>query len=172
MEARIHFGVDLVSRVIGGEADAQFEFYALVNVYIVRMCMKFYHLDHHTIEDISQTICLSLHRNLAYIENLEAWLGAAIRRRVKDLDGFRYMTLDEAGTEASNQSPEQAIALWDALHRLSGLCKRIIFFHFIHGYSQRSIARTEQVSEGTIPLRKKECLGKLFTLYHGEADGG
>ena len=64
------------------------------------------------------------------------------------------------------------MALWDALHRLGVLCKRIIFFHFIHGYSQRSIARMEKLSEGTIPLRKKECLGKLFTLYHGEADGG
>jgi RNA polymerase sigma factor (sigma-70 family) len=168
MDAKIHFDRDLVARVLGGEVEAQFEFYALVNTYISRICIKCRSLDRETTKDVCQEICLSLYRNLPRIENLEQWLSGAIRRRFGDLVRPVKNSQCEALPERTPSSPEQSVALWDALRRLSALCKRIIFFHYIHGYSQRSIARSEGLSEGTLPLRKKECLDKLFILYHGE----
>lgn len=165
MDAKILFDRNLVARVLNGDSDAQFDFYTLVNAFINRVCTKYGDSRRQSAEDIAQEICLSLHRNLPRIENLEKWLAGAIRRRLNILDLVRVRAMGEVPAERAPCTPEQTMALWEAMKRLSAFCKRIIFLHFIHGYSQRSIARAEGISEGTIPLRKKECLGELYTLY-------
>jgi len=172
MDAKILFDRNLVARVLNGDSDAQFDFYALVNAFISRVCAKYGDFNGESAEDISQEICLSLHRNLPRIENLEKWLTGAIRRRLSGLVRLgKTYPCREIGDRAA-VAPEHSAALWDAVRRLSALCKRIIIFHYLYGYSQRSIARSEGLSEGTLPLRKKQCMDRLFILYHGEYHEG
>jgi DNA-directed RNA polymerase specialized sigma24 family protein len=172
--ARISFERELIERVLQGEREAQFEFYSLVRIYILRIGQSHYRLSMPDLEDIGQNICFSLFRNLACIEgDVGAWVNAAINRQLARI----YKREEESATASSaprvsSLAIEATIGIWEAMRQLNAFCKRLIITHIIQGYTRSQTAKAAGIPYGSVPYRRKQCLAELFENYKGSEPCG
>ena len=131
-------------------------------------------------EDVFQDVFARTYEHLDRLRDdgaIRPWIGQLTRRLCIDrLRAARASEpLDDAGEHGAADERldqiEQAVAVRDALARLSADCQEILDRFFARDESYRAIGEALAIPAGTIASRISRCLGRLREELEGRSDG-
>jgi RNA polymerase sigma factor (sigma-70 family) len=137
--------------------------------YVHAICVQGFRLSQQDAEDVFQDVFAKVYENLARLRSDDAfrpWLAQMTRRACVD-------KLRSAGRGSAVEGPEaaqiddvlarldEALAVRDALGRLSETCQEILDRFFSQDESYRTIGAALDLPPGTIASRISRCLDKL-----------
>ena len=148
--------------------------------YVHAIAASGYRLPESDVEDVFQEVFARTYEHLDQLRDdsaIRPWLGQLTRRLcVERLRAARPSeALDDAvavgAVDERLEQIEQAVAVHDALGRLSPDCQEILDRFFSRDESYRTIGAALALPAGTIASRISRCLGKLRTDLEGRSEG-
>ncbi len=167
----------LVARCRAGDHAAWEELVARFSRYVYAISGQAFRLSDHDAEDVFQEVFAKVYEHLPRLRDDDAirpWLAQLTRRTCIDRlrAGSREQVADEelepSDVDETLAKLDEALAVHEALARLSGDCREILDRFFARDESYRTIADALELPPGTIASRISRCLVKLRTELEGE----
>jgi RNA polymerase sigma-70 factor (ECF subfamily) len=169
--------VQLVQRCRTGDADAWREFVERFSRYVYAIIGQGFRLRGADAEDVFQDVFTKAYEHLGRLRDDAAvipWLAQLTRRacidRLRAAGSREESTGDElepAGLDETLARLDEALAVREALARLSEDCREILDRFFVRDESYRTIGTALAVPAGTIASRISRCLGRLHDEFTG-----
>jgi RNA polymerase sigma factor (sigma-70 family) len=166
----------LLARCRAGDDAAWAELVDRYSRYVFAIAVQAFRLPPSDAEDVFQETFARVYERLGTLRDDDAfrpWLAQLTRRLCIDRlrTGTRDVELNEEtlAEEADDELErlEEALAVRDALERLSGDCREILDRFFARDQSYRVIGEALELPPGTIASRISRCLGRLRKQLEG-----
>ena len=166
----------LVRRCRDGDADAWQALVERFSRYVYAIIVQGFRLREHDAEDVFQDVFAKAYEHLDRLRDdaaLRPWLAQLARNAC--IDRIRSGR-EEAGGGDLGEPPDaddalaridEALAVRDALERLSPECREILDRFFVLDESYRTIGEELELPSGTIASRISRCLERLRDEYMG-----
>ncbi len=180
MEATEPSDAQIVDRCRSGDEAAWTMLVERFSRYVYAIASGAYRLPDADAEDVFQDVFARTYEQLDQLRDDDAirpWIGQLTRRLCIDrLRAARPSEpLDDApapgAVDERLEQIEQAVAVRDALARLSADCQEILDRFFARDESYRAIGEALAIPAGTIASRISRCLGRLRGELEGRSDG-
>jgi RNA polymerase sigma-70 factor (ECF subfamily) len=166
---------ELVRRCRDGDADAWAEFVDRYSRYVYAIVVQGFRLRDHDAEDIFQEVFAKAYEHLGRLRDdaaVRPWLAQLTRNAC--VDRLRTASREEASEEVEPSELDEtlawldeALAVRDALDRLSADCREVLDRFFARDESYRTIGAALGIPSGTIASRISRCLEHLRTEFLG-----
>ncbi len=166
---------ELVARCRAGDERAWAELVERYSRYVYAIAVQGFRLPEPDAEDVFQDAFARAFERLVSLRDDDAfrpWLAQMTRRLC--IDTCRRRRDEGAEPEQDEEDPghdldrlDEALAVREALGRLSGDCRDILDRFFTQDESYRTIGEALQLPAGTIASRISRCLGRLREELEG-----
>lgn len=166
---------ELVALCRAGDEQAWAALVERYSRYVYAIAVQGFHLPEPEAEDVFQDAFARAFERLVSLRDDEAfrpWLAQMTRRLC--IDACRRRRDEGADSEIEAEDPsnelarlDEALAVRDALSRLSGDCREILDRFFSRDESYRTIAEALELPAGTVASRISRCLGGLREELEG-----
>jgi len=167
---------DLVRRCREGDAGAWAELIDRFSRYVYAIVTQGFRLRDHDAEDVFQEVFAKVYENLARLRDddaLRPWLAQLTRRAC--IDRLRAAPREDATGDVPEQATleetiarlDEALAVREALDRLSADCREVLDRFFARDESYRAIGDALGIPSGTIASRISRCLDHLRLEFLG-----
>jgi RNA polymerase sigma-70 factor (ECF subfamily) len=169
---------DLVGRCRDGDTAAWAELVERYSRYVNAIVVQAFRLRGGDAEDVFQDVFAKVYENLGQLRDdaaLRPWLAQLTRRTCIDrLRAIEPASADELELPAESETLarlDEALAVHDALERLSDDCREILDRFFARDESYRTIGTALAIPAGTVASRISRCLDRLRNEYEGRNPG-
>jgi RNA polymerase sigma-70 factor (ECF subfamily) len=166
---------ELVRRCRNGDAGAWAELVERYSRYVYAIAIQAFRLPHQDAEDVFQDVFAKAYEHLARLRDdaaLRPWLAQLTRNAC--VDRLRVAPREEArddveppGLDETLAHLDDALAVRDALGRLSPDCREVLDRFFARDESYRTIGAALGIPSGTIASRISRCLEHLREEFLG-----
>jgi RNA polymerase sigma-70 factor (ECF subfamily) len=167
---------ELVRRCRSGDVIAWTELVERFSRYVFAISVQAFHLRDHDAEDVFQDVFAKAYENLGQLRDdaaVRPWIAQLTRHAC--IDRLRAHSREQTGSDELERPDvdetlarlEEALAVRDALDRLSTDCREILDRFFARDESYRTIGVALEIPAGTIASRISRCLERLRTELEG-----